>query len=449
MKPWLTKFKKDFQNQKILIMGLGILGRGVADAKFFVEIGAEVTVTDLKSPQELRSSLDKLRNFPIKFILKEHRKKDILNSDFILRNAAVPQDSPFLQLARKHNIPIEMDESLFVKYAPVKIVGITGTRGKSTTTILIYKLFKKAKFPVWLTGNIRKKAALPLLAKVKKGDWVIMELSSWQLQSFAQEKISPHIAVFTNIYPDHLNRYLSMNRYIEDKKAIFKYQTKKDFIVLNHDSQAMGEFGKQAKSKVIWFSRRDFPSNWQLKIKGEHNKLNATAIIKVGEILGIKKEIIKKVIKDFSGLEHRLEEVAVINNIQYVNDTTSTTPVAGIAALKSFKKPIILIAGGASKNLNMSVFAKLISDKVKKVIFLSGTETENLLGLVRKYKGEKKIIGKFNDFKKAVLKAKRIAVPGDVILLSPGCASFGMFVNEFDRGEKFKEIVLRLEKDKG
>ena len=443
-KPWLNKFKKDFKHKKVLIMGLGLLGRGAADAEFFAGIGAKITITDLKSARELRFSLKKLKNLPIKLVLGKHRKKDILEADLILRNAAVPYNSPFLKLARKNKIRIEMDESLFMKYASVKVIGVTGTRGKSTTTTLIYRLFKEAKFSAWLAGNIRGKAALPLLKKIQKNDWVIMELSSWQLQGFDQAQISPHMAVFTNIYPDHLDRYSSMNKYIKDKKAIFKYQTQKDFIFLNHDLSDVREFSNQVKSKVIWFSKKDFPFNWQLKIKGEHNKLNSAAVIKVGEILGIKKIIIKKVIENFSGLEDRLEEIAVINNIQYINDSTSTTPAAGIAALKSFKEPIILIAGGAGKNLDMSVFAQFISDKVKKVIFLSGTETKNLMELVKKYGGERKIIGEFNDFKEAVLKAKKTAVSGDVILLSPGCTSFGMFVNEFDRGEKFREIVLGL-----
>lgn len=443
---WFTKFQKDFQNKKVLIMGLGVLGRGVADAEFFAEIGAKVTVTDLKTAKELETSIKKLKDLPIKFVLGKHRKDDILNADLILRNAAVPYDSLFLKLARENSVPIKMDESLFAQYAPIKIIGITGTRGKSTTTTLIYQMLKSAKFPVWLAGNIRGKAALPLLKKIQKNDWVVMELSSWQLQGFDKVKISPHISIMTNIYEDHLNRYPSMKAYIEDKKVIFKYQTKKDFLVLNYKSPIIRKFSQEAKSKVVWFSKKDFPSDWQLKIKGDHNKLNASAVIKVGEILKINKRIIKSALESFSGLPHRLEKVVTIQGVEYINDSTSTTPAAGMAALESVNKPIILIAGGNSKNLNMLDFAKKISQKVKKVIFLEGTETDNLLGLIKKFRGGKKIAGRFSDLEEAILKARQLAKFGDVILLSPGCTSFGTFTNEFDRGEKFREIVLKLAK---
>jgi len=425
-------------------MGLGVLGRGVADAKFFAEIGAQVTVTDLKTTKELEASIKKLKNLPIKFILGKHRKDDILNADLILRNAAVPYDSPFLKLARENSVSIKMDESLFAQYAPVKIIGITGTRGKSTVTTLIYQMLKVAKFPVWLAGNIRGKSALPLLKKIQKNDWVVMELSSWQLQGFNKLGISPHISVMTTIYEDHLNRYPSMKAYIEDKKVIFKYQTEKDFLVLNYESPIIRKFSQEAKSKVVWFSKKDFPSDWHLKIKGEHNKLNAAGVIKVGEILDINKKIIKKIVEDFSGLEHRLEKIVVINGVEYINDSTSTTPAAGIAALESFNKPIVLIAGGNSKNLNMLGFAKKIAQKVKKVIFLDGNETDNLLSLIKKFKGGKKIAGRHGDLEEAVLKAKKLAKSGDAILMSPGCTSFGTFTNEFDRGEKFKKIILKL-----
>lgn len=448
MKPWLEKFKKDYQGKRVLIMGLGLLGRGVQDAAFFAKIGAKVTVTDLKPEKQLKLSLVILKKFPIRYVLGKHRKEDFLNTDMVLRNADVPRDSPFLKLARNRSIPIEMDEALFAKYAPVKIIGITGTRGKSTTTALIYQILKKAGFSVWLGGNIPGVATLPLLEKVNKNDLVVAELSSWQLQGFNQEKISPYIGVITTIHEDHLNRYPSMKIYIADKKVIFKYQKKDDFLILNHDLPIVSKLAKEAKSQVIWFGKKDFPLDWQLKIKGEHNKANAAAAIKVAEILKVNKKIVKKVFENFIGLPHRLETIANIDGVEYVNDTTSTTPAASIAALESFHKPIILIAGGNSKNLEMSTFAKKIAHQTKKVIFLEGTETNNLINLLKKLKGESKIAGRFNNLKKAVLKAKTLANPGDVILFSPGCTSFGMFNNEFDRGDQYTKIVKILKSSK-
>ncbi|HUV46761.1 MAG TPA: UDP-N-acetylmuramoyl-L-alanine--D-glutamate ligase [Candidatus Bathyarchaeia archaeon] len=445
-KPWLEKFIKDFRDKKVLILGLGVLGRGVADAKFFAQIGAKVTITDLQSEKELAPSLKILKNLPIKLVLGRHLKKDILDSDLILRNAAVPVNSPFLKLARLNKIPIFMDEALFAKYAPVKIIGITGTRGKSTTTALIFEILKEAKFSVWQGGNIKGKATLPLLERVNKDDWVVMELSSWQLQGFKKEKISPFISIITNIYEDHLNYYKNISDYIEDKKIIFKYQTKKDFLVLNKESSILRSFAKEAKSEIVWFSKKSCYSKWRLKILGEHNRLNAGAAYKVGEILGIDKKIIKKAFENFCTLPHRLELVAEIASVQYINDSTSTTPAAGIAALDTFQKPIILICGGSSKKLNMSAFAEKISRKVKKVLFLKGPETRNLANLVKKFNGCKKIAGYFNDLKVALAKAKSISESGDLVLLSPGCTSFGMFKNEFDRGEQFKKLVRKYGK---
>lgn len=446
MKPWFEKFKKDYQGKKVLVMGLGLLGRGVQDAAFFTKIRARVTVTDLRPENQLKSSLEKLKKFPIRYVLGEHRKKDFINTDLVLRNAAVPKNSPFLHLARKHKIPIEMDEALFVKYAPVKIVGVTGTRGKSTTTTLIYQILKKAGFPVWLGGNISGVATLPLLEKVKKGDLVVAELSSWQLQGLDWIKFSPHIGVIVSIYEDHLNRYPSMEAYIADKKVIFKYQKKDDFLVLNRDMPVIAKLAKRVKSQVIWFSKNDFPSDWKLNIRGEHNKTNAAAAIKVAEILKVDQKIIKKVFINFAGLPYRLQTIANIDGVEYVNDTTSTTPAASIVALESFSKPIVLIAGGNSKNLDMSAFAQKIAQKVKKVILLEGTEADNLEKLIRKYKGGGKIIGRFNNLKKAILRTKKLTRPGEVVLFSPGCTSFGMFENEFDRGRQFNKIVLNFKK---
>lgn len=449
-RPWFEKFKKDYQGKRVLIMGLGLLGRGVQDASFFAKIGAKVTVTDLKPKEKLKSSLEKLKDLPIRYVLGRHRKEDFLNTDIILRNASVPLKSPYLQIARQNKIAIEMDEALFAQYAPVKIIGITGTRGKSTTATLIYQILKKAGFHVFLGGNIWGVATLPLLEKVKKGDFVVAELSSWQLQGLDKIKFSPYIGVITNIYEDHLNRYSSMEDYIDDKRVIFKYQKKGDFLVLNRDLKRLLSGGLDAgsyKGYIVWFEKKDFPADWQLKIKGEHNKVNAAAAIKVAKLLKVDKKIIKEILENFRGLPCRLETIAKIDGVEYVNDSTCTTPAAGLVALKSFNKPLVMIVGGNSKNLDMSAFAKKVARKAKKVILLEGTETDNLENLIKKFKVKDKISGRFDDLKETVLKAKSLAGPGDVILFSPGCTSFGTFENEFDRGSQFNKVVLTLENE--
>ncbi len=443
----LSKFTSDFKNKKVVIMGLGMQGRGVGDALFFAQIGAKVLVTDLKTEKELASSLKALRKHKVKFVLGEHREKDFLQADLILKNAAVPSNSSYLKLARKKGIRIEMDEALFAQYASqVKLIGITGTRGKSTVTTLIFNILKKAGLRVWLGGNIRGMATLPLLAQVLPGDLVVLELSSWQLEGFAQNKISPQISLITSIFEDHLNRYDSMSAYIEDKKAIFKYQQKKDILLLNQQFPELEEMGRQARSKVVFFSDKDLPPNLKLRLKGEHNKTNALAALKVADLFKVDRRVSVKVLEDFPGLPYRLETRRILNGVEYVNDSTSTTPAAGLAALKSFSKPLVVIAGGSSKNLDMTEFVKVMAqaENIKKIILLKGEETVNLVKLLVKFGAKDKVVKTFSKMKEAVLEAKKVSKPGDIVLLSPGCASFGMFVNEYDRGDKFNKAVASL-----
>lgn len=437
----------NFRNKKVLILGLGLLGRGVKDAIFFAELGAKVTVTDLKTEKDLKESLDKLKPYSnIQYTLGAHHDEDILNSDIIIRNAAIPASSPLLKLAQKNKIPIDMDESLFAEYCPARIIGITGTRGKSTTTKMIGSmlkdLYKEGK--VYIAGNLQGEATLPLIKQVKENDIVVLELSSWQLQGFGWKKISPQIAVFTNVYEDHMNSYKDMAEYINDKKIIYKYQTKKDFCVININNKYTKELDKEIKSQIKWFSSKDIPNQWELKIPGKHNRENAAAALAVGRILGFNDDKIKTCLTNFSGLEHRLEFIQEINGIKFINDTTSTTPIAGIKALQSINAPIVLLAGGATKNLDLKPFAKEIIKKVKAVILLNGSATDDLENLIKKNKGEELISGRYDSFEDAVKHAYAISLSGDCVLLSPGCASFGMFKNEFDRGDQFRKIVKRL-----
>ena len=222
-------YKRYFKNKKITVMGLGLLGRGIGVVKFLAEQGVKLTVTDLKNKKELKLALDKLKKFKnIKYVLGEHKLDDFKNRDLIIRAANVPLDSVYIKEAQKNNIPIEMDASLFARLSLATIIGITGTRGKSTVTKIIYNSLKKHSLKnrnVFLGGNIKGIATLPLLKKAKKGDFVILELDSWQLQGFGDLEISPHISVFTNFMSDHLNYYKGdMQHYFDDKANIFKYQ---------------------------------------------------------------------------------------------------------------------------------------------------------------------------------------------------------------------------------
>lgn len=439
--------KPDFKNKKVLILGLGLLGRGLKDTIYFIKHGAKVTVTDLKTAKQLAPTLKKLKKYPqIKYVLGKHRYQDIDRADLIIRNADVPDNSPFLQYAFEKNKTVEMDEALFARYCPCPIIGITGTRGKTTTSTLIAEILQLTGKRIYLAGNIMNQATLPLLDKITANDLVVLELSSWQLQGFGWNKISPQIAVFTNFYPDHLNRYKSMTAYFNDKTKIFKYQKPTDHLILNKNQKIIRDLSKKAKSQISFFTPTDIPKNWKFKILGSHNMENIAAAMQVGKIFGLSLAKMKKTVEKFPGVEHRLQYITTIKQVDFINDTTSTTPVATIKAIDAIQKPIIIIAGGASKKIDLTPLAdKLTTDKkLKAIILLEGSATDELESKIIKAGGNHKIFGRFIDFREAILAAQTIARKNQVILLSPGCASFGMFKNEFDRGNRFIKIVKNL-----
>ncbi len=432
----------NFKDKKVLIMGLGIIGKGLKDALFFYNNGAQVTVTDLKDESELIDSVSELKKYPnIKLHLGKHIESDFKENDIIVRNPAVPKDSNFLKIAQENNKEIVMEDSLFTSLANAKVIGITGTRGKTTSSTLVYEILKYAGLDVYLSGNVRGTASLPLLDKVKEDSYVVLELSSWQLQGFEAEKISPQYALITNIYEDHLNRYKGMSEYVGDKKNIYKFQKESDFLFLNKniEEKYLNEFKNEAKAKIIYFSKNDF-ENYETNLIGGHNLENIAAARAIALELGIDEITIRKAVQNFQAIEFRLEKIKEINGISFVNDSASTAPIAGIKALNSFNQKVLLIAGGASKELALEDFAKTIKEKCQRVALLEGSDTDRLKELL----DEKLVVGVFKDLESAVKILYQQAKNRDIILLSPGAASFGIFKNEFDRGEQFNEIVNNL-----
>lgn len=434
-----------FAGKRITVMGLGLLGRGLGDTLFLVECGAQVTVTDLKNAEQLAPSVKRLEGLPIKLRLGEHDPTDFTDTDMILRNADVPRSSRFLTLALDNGIPVEMDESLFCKHFQGLVVGITGTRGKTTTTILIHRILSAAGQRAFLAGNIMGCATLPLLGEAQDRDTVVLELSSWQLQGFHDARISPHASVFTNIYPDHLNRYHGMDDYIADKKAIFLYQKPGDFCVFNGLQPESLSIAEEAGAEKIFFRPDLIPQGWKVRLPGEHNRENIAAAVCVARKLGVPADTIRSVVEDFEGVEHRLQLVGSNRGVTFINDSTSTTPVAGCAALAALDgRGILLIAGGADKKLDLTPFAEAASAKAKSIALLRGTATDALHRAIVHSGGRSKILGTFDNLAAAVSELFDRARPGDVVLLSPGCASFGMFQNEFHRGECFMAIVKEI-----
>ncbi len=414
--------KKLFKNKKIVIMGLGLLGGGVGAAKFFHKQGAKVLVTDLKTRKELKESIKKLKKLNrVKFVLGKHRKEDFINADLIIKNPGVFRESKYLKIAKDNNISVKTDIDIFFDLCPASIIGITGTKGKSTTATLIY-LFLETKFPnTVLAGNIGI-SPLEVLGRVNKKTKVVLELSSFELEDL---KKSPHIAVITTLFPDHLNRYKNFNDYIEAKKSIFKYQKKNDILILNYNNPETRNLAKEALSKVYFF--RDS---------------NISAAVSVAKIFKIPKKNIKKVLSNFRGVPNRQELVAIKNEVKYINDTTATTPQSAILAIKRFSTSrIILIAGGQDKKLNYKQLAKEIKKNVEHLILLPGTASDKLK---RELTETRVPAFSARSMKEAVKRARSLAQKGDIILLSPGAASFNLFENEFDRGEQFVKAIREL-----
>jgi UDP-N-acetylmuramoylalanine--D-glutamate ligase len=427
-----------YKNKKVLIMGLGLHGGGLEAARFFYKKGAEILITDLKPADKLAESLEKLKSFKkIKYTLGKHEEKDFLWADLIIKNPDVPSSSPYLEIARKNNIKIETDVSLFFKLSKAFIIGITGTKGKSTTASLIYHIIK-TKFPNALLGGNIGISPLALLSKVKPNTKVVLELSSFELEDLNQ---SPQIAVITNIMQDHLNRYGTMEEYIKAKKRIFQFQNKKNYLVVQNNS-IMRQIVSNAISNVILFSEIEKPK--EFKPLGKNNLLNLSAALKVAKILKIPEKNILKAIKTFKGVHSRQEFIREVNGVKYYNDTTATMPDAVISAIQAFKQNfpksnLILICGGQNKNLE---YKYLVNELIKNnitIVMLPGTGSdiiENLLG--------SKEINKVSSMQEAIQKATNLASPGDIIILSPGGASFNLFKNEFDRGDQFVKYVRQL-----
>jgi len=448
-------------------MGLGLHGGGVSVARFFARQGATVTVTDLRPQRILRPSLDKLKGLPIRYVLGRHRNEDFAQADLVIQNPGVPNNSSFLAVARKHGVPIENEAGLFFTQAAGRLVGITGTKGKSTVSTLVYEILRKREPGALLAGNIRTTAMLDIIWRLSQSTPVVLELSSWQLEGLAKHRISPPVSLITNIYPDHLNRYGSYRSYQEAKTIIFRYQKLKDLVVLNYDNPITRHFSRRAKGRVIWFSlqnqdkatwtgasvsagtiwyharkrKKPVMTTGEVQLPGRHNLENVVAAVALTSALGVPREIIRSVVRKFRGVSGRLEHVRTLHGVRYINDTTATSPIAAQTALTALtgRGPIILIAGGQDKNLPCRDFIRTVNKIVEAVVLLPGTASTKFL---RHLQGTSVI--RASSMSVAVRQAARLAKSGTQVLLSPGAASFNLFKNEFDRGEQFIKAVRKL-----
>ncbi len=476
--------KFDYADKIILIMGLGRFGGGVDVAEFAVRTGAKVIITDLASQQQLSDSIKKLEEFPdIEFHLGSHNEDDFLQADIIVANPAVSPDNKFLQLARRHKKSITSQIGIFFQLCPATIIGITGANGKSTTAALTAHLLRNTSDErqatsdkhVWLSGNIGNEPLLTTLNNIKANDLVVLELSSFQIEQLAEIQKAPKVALLTNLTPNHLDRYGTFVDYCAAKKNIFKLQQ------LNEDKPVVSIFNAEDEIASEWFEQykkdtgricikfsaddlsRDIIDNFALP--GRANLSNLAAAISIAKNFGVDNEKIKKALPSFKALPHRLEFVRNINGVCWYNDSKATTPQGTMAALDAFDCPQILIAGGYDKHLPFDELGQKITEKAKAAILIGQTTPKiadaisisNAKMSLRETQQRNNLnirdtqcatrntrVEIANSLAEAVQLAHRLAEPGDVVLLSPACASYDMFENFEQRGREFISLVQAL-----
>ena len=459
----LEEFNNYVKFRKVAIIGMGVSNIPLLD--YFYEKKSKVMVFDNREISEMpKDIMDKITEYSMEFSLGKNYLSKLNNFDLIIRSPSCMPTIPEIEKEATRGAIVTTEVELLMKMCPCKIIGITGSDGKTTTTTLISEIIKAGGYECYVGGNI----GTPLFTKLKDimpDDVVVLELSSFQLMGM---EISPDIAVITNISPNHLNIHKDYEEYIEAKKNIFKYQNKDGILVTNFDNEITKNASMQAKGKVIYFSskikldngyivdgntikqcedklRKHLLSSKDIIIRGTHNYENICAALAATETL-VDKDIAIETCKNFKGVAHRIEFVKEINRVKWYNDSASSTPTRTISGINSFHEDIVLIAGGSDKNLDYTPLAKPIIDNVK-VLILMGETSEKIFNCVKneEEKSKKQIkIFTCSSLNQAVILSKRNSKPGQVVLFSPASASFDMFKNMYDRGNQFKAIVQKM-----
>ena len=457
----LTKFKNYIKNRKVAIIGLGVSNIPLLD--YLYSLGAKITVFDNRTIDEIDTSiLNNLKDKNIEFSLGKDNLSKLVGYEIIFRSPTCRPDTNELVKESQRGAIITSEIEMLMKLCPGKVIGITGSDGKTTTTSLIYKIIKQQGYKCYLGGNI----GIPLFSKIdemKPEDIIILELSSFQLMEIS---VSPQIAVITNISPNHLDIHKSYEEYIESKKNIFKNQDENGIVILNYDNEITRNCEKEVKGKVVFFSKKQKLENGvildnevikicqdkvrkhlvktkDLMLRGTHNYENACAAIAATLSLAEPEKQVEA-IQNFKGVKHRLEFVKEIDGVKWYNDSIGTSPTRTIAGLNSFEEKIVLIAGGYDKNLDYEPIAKPILEKVSSLILMGQTASKIKKAVQEKMTDERIEIQECDTLKEAVDMAKKLAKKGEVVLFSPASASFDMYKNFEERGDKFKAIVNSL-----
>ncbi len=454
----------DIHGRRVTVMGLGTFGGGLGAVRYLADQGAIVTVTDLRSEAVLADSLKQLEGLDgLRFVLGRHDADDFTRADLVVVNPAVAPGNEFVELARRANVPLTTEMSLFWQRNRGHVAAITGSNGKSTTTALTHSLLAATGRRCWLGGNIGK-SLLPVVNEIAPDDWVVLELSSFQLEWLDLIHARPDIAIVTNFSPNHLDWHQTLDNYRRAKQSLLRWQTASDVCVLNADDPDVAQWPSTARryffgtsahcaSRVIGNElliatssgdsiRLDLAEH--LKAPGAHNRMNAAAACAAAVMAGATREQLISGIRNFEPLAHRLQLVAERAGRAFYNDSIATTPESAICGLQSFDRPIVLLAGGYDKQVSLEEFGRAIAQRVKAVA-LMGQTAQSLNAAIEHE------LARLNDtadsrslsmhlatsFEDAFEWAAAQSAPGDVVLLSPGCASYDWFRNFIDRGDQF------------
>ncbi len=452
-----------YKGKKILIAGFETEGK--ATFEFLKKNGVKADIADRLDGDEFYKRHPEIKQEDDKVILGDNYLDCVSDYEVIFRTPGLSLLTPKLLEAKEKGIEITSQVKLFMELCPCQTIGVTGTKGKGTTATLIYEILKESDKDAYLGGNIGV-PAISFFEELSEDSVVILELSSFQLMDLDR---SPNIAVVLNITQDHLDYHESREEYVEAKKPIVKYQKAEDCAVINVDYDTSRAFRDETKARIFeistnqavekgcYINKKDeimlrmedteekIASFSELELRGRHNLENVCAAVAASYIAGADLTLIKKTVKGFKGLEHRLELVAEVNGVKYYNDSFATTPETTIAAINAFHEPIILISGGSEKGSDYAEMGKIIAEKVK-TAFLIGDTSGKIKKKITDVNPQAEIQEGFTDMDDLVMRASKQTEAGDVVILSPGCASFGLFDNYKQRGELFREAVKKLEK---
>ena len=433
---------RDLAGKRVTVVGLGRFGGGVGVTRWLCRQGARVTVSDQAGAEELAESVDKLVGCDVALHLGGHEEADFLTADLLVVNPAVAKGSPLLAAAEEAGVPRTSEINLLLERCPGTVVGVTGSVGKSTTTAMIGEVLAR-RYITHVGGNIGG-SLLNDLTDMRAEDMVVLELSSFQLEDVPLVGISPHVAVVTNIQANHLDRHGTMSAYADAKKNIFAFQGREDVLVLNSADKALISWAADAPGRIEMFDPGG--EAFELIVPGAHNQANAQAAWAAARQLGIDRETAAEALRAFTGLPHRLQLVAERDGVRFVDDSKCTTPAGAIVALEAFEPgQCVIIVGGYDKGVSFDELGRAIARRAKAVVAMGATREQIVSAVATAREGGLPEIARAEDFASAVSLACEYAKGGEVVLLSPACASYDQFANYEQRGQAFVELVSPAE----